>query len=515
VGGTLLGHYQVLEELGHGGMGQVYKGRDLRLDRTVALKFLPPWKRGDPNDRRRLIQEAKCASALNHPNIVTVHEIAEHDGVNFIVMEYVAGDTLERLIPHVGWPIDQTLRYALEIADALAAAHAEGILHGDLKPGNIMVTRQDRIKLLDFGLARELASWPLQSGEEEASERLGTTIWLAPEQLAEPPARLDRRSEIFSFGLIMHQMLSGGHPFGPGERHDIKDAILKKEPGALPGTPPPLAAIVGCCLEKKIDDRFPSMTEVLHALRTFSESRYRPHLHSPSEDAEAPQIRDIAAKITFKNVARSREALKTLRRFIEAGASAATRQAINSILKDVILTMDPGVGQVRDAARAVRKQTLEVLTASTGGDLGALFNADELEHLELYGMDFAAAQFAGMRFNGCFLVGSNFRGSNLAGACFEGASIRNVDFAEANLSDADFTDADWFNALNLTESQIRGVSMHTLQACPADEQAMHRYLTDHYVLPFGSWPSRHQQQLKATWTEYLRPGGLRDLVAGW
>lgn len=515
VGGTILGPYRVLEQVGHGGMGQVYKAQDLRLDRTVALKFLPPWKRGDSNERRQLTQEAKCASALNHPNIVTVYEIAEHDGVNFIVMEYVAGDTLERLIPHVGWPVDQVLRYALEIADALAAAHAEGILHGDLKPGNIMVTRHDRIKLLDFGLARELTSWPAESSEQGIRTRLGTTIWLAPEQLAESPARLDRRSEIFSFGLILHHMLSGGHPFGPGERHDIKAAILKKDPGALAETPPSLAAIVGRCLEKKIDDRFPSMTEVLSALRGFSEAPSRRPLRPSSDDAETPQIRGIAAKITYKNPARSREALKNLTRFIEAGASAATRQAINSALKEIILKGYLGGDHMRDAARDVRKRTLQVLQASTAGDLAEVFEAEDLEHLDLYGMDFSSARLPGFRFTRCFLATADFGRSHLARASFSGAWVRNVNFGGADLPDVDFTDADWFNAVGLTESQLRSVRRETLLACPSEVTALHRRLQARYGYPFESWGSQVQQQLEVAWTEYLRPGGLRDLVAGW
>ena len=156
-------------------MGQVYKARDLRLDRTVALKFLPPWKRGVSRDRRQLTEEAKCASALNHANIVTIYEIAEYRRVNFIVMEYVVGDTLERVIPSGGLPVEQAVDYALQISAALAAAHAAGILHGDLKPRNIMVTDQGRVKLLDFGLAKALTSWVGDQNEGDRSiSRLAT-----------------------------------------------------------------------------------------------------------------------------------------------------------------------------------------------------------------------------------------------------------------------------------------------------------------------------------------------------
>src|SRR5881628_689827 len=152
--GTTLGHYRIESKLGEGGMGVVYKAHDTHLDRPVAIKILPPGKVADPARKQRFVQEAKAASALNHPNIVTIHDIRSDAGMDFIVMEYITGKTLDELIHPRGLRPPQALRYAVQIADALAKAHGAGILHRDLKPSNVMVTDEGRIKILDFGLAK-------------------------------------------------------------------------------------------------------------------------------------------------------------------------------------------------------------------------------------------------------------------------------------------------------------------------------------------------------------------------
>ena len=169
--GKVIAHFEITEELGRGGMGSVYKARDQHLDRDVALKVLLPETVNDPDRRRRFVQEAKAASALNHPNIVHVYDIDEADGVLFIAMEYVAGRTLDKAIPQRGMAIGEALKYAAEIADALAAAHAAGIVHRDLKPSNVVVTERGSIKLLDFGLAKlmERGGGP---GEPDATETI-------------------------------------------------------------------------------------------------------------------------------------------------------------------------------------------------------------------------------------------------------------------------------------------------------------------------------------------------------
>src|SRR5271165_3372491 len=167
--GTRFGPYEILALLGVGGMGEVYQGRDTRLNRLVALKFLPPDKVADPDRRRRFINEAQATSALNHPNIITIHDISEADGASFIVMEFVRGRTLDDLIAAGALPLPEATRYATEMADALAAAHAAGIIHRDLKPANIMITEADRVKVLDFGLAKLVESLPMAAEDNTAT----------------------------------------------------------------------------------------------------------------------------------------------------------------------------------------------------------------------------------------------------------------------------------------------------------------------------------------------------------
>src|SRR4249919_3982582 len=187
--GQSLDRYQIESKLGEGGMGVVYRARDTHLGRIVALKVLPPDKVSDPDRKQRFVQEAKAASALNHPGIVTVHDIRSHDNVDFIVMEYVEGRTLERMIPSTGLRVTQALRYAVAIVDALAKAHGAGIVHRDLKPSNVMVTSDDRVKILDFGLAKLLDSAiePDHTRTRTASLTelgtiVGTAAYMSPEQ---------------------------------------------------------------------------------------------------------------------------------------------------------------------------------------------------------------------------------------------------------------------------------------------------------------------------------------------
>src|SRR5215510_14858851 len=190
--GKTLGHYQILSRIGEGGMGIVYKARDAHLDRFVAIKVLPSELVADPDRKRRFVQEAKAASALNHPNIITIHDIANDNGTDFIVMEYVQGKMLGQLIPRRGMKLNDALKVAIQIADALAKAHAAGIVHRDLKPGNTMVTEEGLVKVLDFGLAK-LTEAP-QAGDAEKTDTqypqteegviLGTACYMSPEQAA-------------------------------------------------------------------------------------------------------------------------------------------------------------------------------------------------------------------------------------------------------------------------------------------------------------------------------------------
>ncbi|HKW98981.1 MAG TPA: protein kinase [Bryobacteraceae bacterium] len=279
VTGRLLSHYELLEEIGKGGMGVVYRARDTRLDRIVAIKLLPPEKMSDPERKRRFVQEAKAASALNHPNIVTIHEIDALDGVDFIVMEYVEGTPLDRLIPEQGLQFEQVVGYALQIADALAAAHAAGIVHRDIKPGNIVVTNGGRVKVLDFGLAKlvERGSADDTTITAEAQTRagaiVGTVAYASPEQIEGKP--IDARSDVFSFGVVLYEMLTGRRPFH-GESHiSMMAAILRDTPQPAVtvrrGVPAEIERVVEKCLEKNREARYSSGGELRDDLAAIQE----------------------------------------------------------------------------------------------------------------------------------------------------------------------------------------------------------------------------------------------------
>jgi len=526
IGDREFSHYHVLERVGEGGMGLVYKARDLNLERLVVLKVLPAWMMADPQAKRRLVREAICASALNHPNIVTVYEFAQVNDVDFIAMEYVSGKTLDHVIPAKGLPSFQALSYALQIVDALAATHAAGILHGDLKPLNIMVTDEGRVKLLDFGLAKALAGAPQDSGETGLTGRFGTRAYMPPELLpGHRKPRPDPRSEIFSFGLVFYQMLSGKHPFASAQGDQLLEAIATKQPRPLlPKVPRDLAAIVERCIHKKPAGRYQSTKDLLHALKACQPLKGRQPSAKAAERkseggavrAQSVSIRAIVRRIGYQNLAESRRAFADLNRLIADTPSPETRKTITLALINLILT-DPGPqGQgVTAPVRAVRQRALEVVKAAAQGDLAEAFEDHQLEYSDLYGMNFASARLTGFGFRGCFLVEANFQKSHLVRASFAGASLRNAYFADADLSGADFTGADWFNAAGLKEGQLISAQTDTLMNCPADVDAMHRYLAAHYAFPFESWSDRVQEQLLQTWAEYLRPGGLRDVVAKW
>ncbi|MCP5120633.1 MAG: serine/threonine protein kinase, partial [bacterium] len=212
--GRTISHFEILEKLGEGGMGVVYKGRDTKLNRFVAIKILPAEKVNNPERKRRFIQEARAASALNHPNIVTVYEIDEQDGVDFIAMEFVPGQTLDELIPRRGMRLDEVLKYSVPIADALAKAHSAGIVHRDVKPGNIIASEDGLVKVLDFGLAKlteagtnseQDATVTMVAGQKPRTEDglvVGTVAYMSPEQAE--GRKVDTRSDIFSFGSMLY-----------------------------------------------------------------------------------------------------------------------------------------------------------------------------------------------------------------------------------------------------------------------------------------------------------------------
>jgi serine/threonine protein kinase len=289
--GTELGYFSELEKIGEGGMGQVYKARDKRLGRWVAIKLLSEARLINADRRARFVREAKAASALNHPNIITIHEVGEQDGRTFIVMELVEGKPLNELIPRKGMRLTEALRIAAQVADALTAAHAAGIVHRDLKPGNIMVDTQSRVKVLDFGLAKLSAGIPAvalgadQSTNTLTSEQplteegviLGSVPYMSPEQAEGRP--LDTRSDIFSFGSVLYEMITGQRAFHGESRASTLAAVVEKEPQPpseiSSTTPLELDRLIVRCLRKDVNRRSQNMADVklaLEELRDESES---------------------------------------------------------------------------------------------------------------------------------------------------------------------------------------------------------------------------------------------------
>ncbi len=295
--GTRISHFDILEKVGEGGMGTVYKARDLRLDRPVAIKVLSERAAADPERQSRLIQEAKTASALNHPHIVTIHEIDAAGELLFIAMEYIDGRTLEQIIPQKGLRFSEALRYAAPAADALAAAHAIGIVHRDVKPSNIMVTAKGVVKVLDFGLAKvtgrrtsvstDTATATLTAQETEPGSILGTVAYMSPEQ-AEGKA-VDARSDIFSFGVLLYEMLTGKRPFAGDTKLSTLAAILNQEPRpvrqVVEGLPVELDRMVARCLRKDPARRFQNMADLKVALEELKEESDSGRLSAPAPAA--------------------------------------------------------------------------------------------------------------------------------------------------------------------------------------------------------------------------------------
>jgi eukaryotic-like serine/threonine-protein kinase len=270
--GVAFGHYRILEEIGVGGMGQVFRALDTRLHRTVAIKVLPSIHVADPDRKRRFLQEARAASKLNHPNIVTLHDMATDGGVDYLVMEYVAGKTLKELIPAEGLPISEAGGYAIQLAGALAVAHAAGLIHRDIKPANIMVTNDGQVKVLDFGLAKQLTpagADSLDSGQSLWGTLVGTVSYMSPEQTRGEP--LDARSDIFAFGSVLYEAVTGQMPFRAASLFSTMHEIALHDPPppsrVQPRVPVWLEQIILRCLRKQVAERYQTMTELLEALR--------------------------------------------------------------------------------------------------------------------------------------------------------------------------------------------------------------------------------------------------------
>jgi serine/threonine protein kinase/Tol biopolymer transport system component len=290
--GTKLGPYEVVAPLGVGGMGEVYRAHDARLGRDVAVKVLPAALASDADRLRRFEQEARATSALNHPNILAIHDLGTHDGAPYVVSELLEGETLRERIGATALPLRKAVDYGSQIARGLAAAHEKGIVHRDLKPDNLFITKDGRAKILDFGLAKLVGGDMLTEGETntaglakgtDAGKVLGTVGYMSPEQVRAQP--VDHRSDIFSLGAVLYEMFSGKRAFRGASAVETMNAILKEDPPSLSETnrqlPPGLERIVSHCLEKSPEERFQSARDIAFDLE---------HVSSPSATGSMPAL---------------------------------------------------------------------------------------------------------------------------------------------------------------------------------------------------------------------------------
>jgi Tol biopolymer transport system component/predicted Ser/Thr protein kinase len=354
--GETIGRYRVVEKLGQGGMGVVYKARDTLLGRFVALKALPPESVADPQRRQRFVDEAKAASALQHPGIVSVFDFVETGDQAFIVMEHVAGETLEQRMGQRALPLGRGLRYAEQVADALGRAHAAGIVHRDLKPSNVMVTEDDTAKVLDFGLAK-LAEAPFLGDESPTVSRghagltregsvAGTLAYMSPEQAA--GKAVDARTDVFSFGVLLYEMLTGRHPFRRGSQLETLSAIREADPDpptrAAPGLPPEAERAILRCLHKEPSRRWQSMADLAAVLRDLREDSESGRGKGTAAMAEKPSRRwwwAATAALVLATVA----GVGLYRRF--SGPAAPSPLELTRLTFDTGLTGDPAISADR------------------------------------------------------------------------------------------------------------------------------------------------------------------------
>jgi eukaryotic-like serine/threonine-protein kinase len=327
--GRRLGPYEILSPLGAGGMGEVYRAKDTRLERTVAVKVLPSHLSASPDSRQRFEREAKTISQLSHPHICALHDVGSQDGVEYLVMELLEGETLSERLAKGALPLEQTLRYGQEIADALDKAHRQGIVHRDLKPGNVMLTKTG-VKLLDFGLAKamapasspQLTSLPTQQNLTQEGTILGTFQYMAPEQLEGKEA--DARTDTFAFGAVLYEMATGRKAFAGATQASLIGAILHTEPPPISTiqtmSPAALDRVVKTCLAKDPEDRWQSAADVARELKWIGEGSsagVAPPISNPSR----PRWREAIAWALAAALALT--LLVTLRRVREAPPTAS------------------------------------------------------------------------------------------------------------------------------------------------------------------------------------------------
>ena len=332
--GTKLGRYEIRSKLGAGGMGEVYLAQDTKLDRKVAIKLLPESLVADEQARKRLVREAQAAAKLDHPNICSIHEVGEEDGRSFIVMQYVEGETLDIRMKRKRLELSESLSITTQVADALVEAHAHGIIHRDIKPSNIMITPRGKVKVLDFGLAKMMASELAVDTEAETAMVLtqtglvvGTAPYMSPEQLR--AERLDGRSDIFSYGAVLYEIIGGRRPFEAKSLAEITSAILMRDPPPLQShsgmMPAGLESLVLKCLEKEPARRYQTMVELLVDLDRVSRDWESGNLVVSMNDAPTVRMDIDASKrhVDWRRLAKSRAAL-TMTALVILAAAATT-----------------------------------------------------------------------------------------------------------------------------------------------------------------------------------------------
>jgi serine/threonine protein kinase len=300
--GDRLGAYEIIAPIGAGGMGEVYRAKDTRLGRDVALKILPPQMATDRERLARFHREARAVAAFNHPNVVTLYSVEESGGVHYLTMELVDGQPLSAAIPPEGWPVERAVDVAVAVTDAIATAHDKGIVHRDLKPANVMITRDGRVKVLDFGLAKEMRALAADDetvasfDQTQAGVVMGTPAYMSPEQIS--GGAVDHRTDIFSIGLLLYEMATGRRPFQGRTHAELAAAILRDSPLSLSGThvPSSVATLVERCLAKRAGDRIQDARSLSSELRAASRS-----------SATAAAARPSIAVLPFANLSADKE----------------------------------------------------------------------------------------------------------------------------------------------------------------------------------------------------------------
>ena len=386
--GTILGQYQIRSPLGAGGMGEVYRAHETRLDREVAIKVLPESLTSNPDRLRRFEQEARAAAALNHPNILAVYQMATHEGVSYMVTELLDGETLRERLGRGAIPLRKAIEYGVQIAHGLAAAHEKGIVHRDLKPENLFVTKDGRVKILDFGLAKVTPTAAASDDgrtvtleETEPGVVLGTVGYMSPEQARGLTA--DHRSDIFSFGTILYEMVTGTPPFRKATKADTVSAILQEDPPPIsqvaPTTSPGLQRVMHRCLEKDPGQRFHSTHDLAFALEALTDSSVSPA--SGTHAQQKPLEADLRAPSPSGGVALLSEQPSHLR--IEIGEAALGSKwawlATGAVVAALI------VAAVAWWARPPEAAVVEAITQITDdGQPKGVFNSLQTDGSRLY-----------------------------------------------------------------------------------------------------------------------------------